>query len=443
MTHKNYLNNLKNKILSEEAKVGIIGLGFIGLSFVSAIGEYNFPIYGYDRSVSRIQNLKKEISYINLPFHNVFKLIRENQFIPSSEPEILKNADIILICVCSSLDKNRIPAPSTMQLAFQTVFQHLKKGQLIVLQSSTYPGMTEDEFLPILLKSNFKVGEDFFLGYAPEITNFGDAKYTFNNIPRIISGVTQSCLEAMKLFYRKISQNIEICSSPRIAEAAKLLQNTYRLVNISLINELKIMFDRMDIDVWEVIKAASKKPFGFTPFYPSSGIGGDCIPVDPLYLAWKARVTGGPTTLIRTAEEVNETIPYYVVEKTIQGLNKQNKAISGSKILVLGVGYKKDLNDIRQSPGIKILSILKKFQAIIYYHDPHVAEINDHINFPTLTLKSEIFDYEKLPLFDSVIIATDHTFYDWFKVIDRSKLIIDCFNVSDSIVADKNKIIKA
>lgn len=436
--------SLLNKIKSESAVVGVVGLGYIGLSITEAIGKKKFPLVGFDSNLKKINQLKKGENYLVPPVEGIGELIKSKQFKPSGDPSPLKSADIIIISVPTSLDSHNHPDFSSLEKAFDTVSNILKKGQLIVLQSSTFPGTTDKVLLPKLeQKSGLKAGKDFFLAYVPEISNPGDTNYNFCSIPRIVSGITDSCKEAAMAFYKKFGMQVSGCPSTKVAEAAKILQNTYRLVNISLINELKILLDRMDIDIWEVIKAASTKPFGFCPFFPGPGAGGDCIPVDPEYLAWSAALTDGPCTIIHQAEQVNEMIPYYIVEKTVEGLSSKNKAIKDANILVLGVAFKKDMNDIRQSGSIKILSILKKKQANVHYHDPYVSEINNLNKFPDLDMKSIPWDYKALKNYDAIVIGTDHSFYDWNKIVKESRLIIDTRNATSNVISGKNKIIKA
>ena len=435
---------LEKKIESREAVIGVIGLGYIGLSLLEAYGRAGFALRGYDYNVERMKKLNRKESYLNfLDLHLLFELQDQGRFKASSDPGVLDGVDILLISVPTTLDRYRIPDLTNLRSAFQTVNAHLKKDQLIILQSSTYPGTTQEELLPLLETSHLKVGVDFFLAHVPEVADIGNPHYDFNQIPRIVSGITPYCMKLAALLYQSLGCQTVPTSSPKIAEAAKLLQNTYRLVNISLINEMKMMFDKMHIDVWEVIEAASSKPFGFQPFYPGPGIGGDCIPVAPFYLVWKARATEGPTTLLEQSGHINEMVPMYVFNKILQGLNRKNKTLRGAKVLILGVGYKKDVNDIRESAALKILSLLKKMQAEIYYHDPYVPELADLPEFPHIHLKSTPLDYEGLSLYDMVVIVTDHSLYDWSKVVAHSELIVDTRNVLKDHPEVKYKVIKA
>lgn len=435
---------LLNKIASKKAVIGVIGLGYIGLSLLDAFGKAGFSLLGFDLNAKKMQMLKRKESYLNfVPMGELFALMDRKRFTPSSDPAILKDADVLVISVPTSLDRHRTPDLSNLRNAFQTVRTYLKKNQLIVLQSSTYPGTTQEELLPLLETSHFKVGKDFFLAHVPEVADIGNPDFSFAQVPRIVSGITPSCLKLAEFLYEQLGCKVVPAATTAVAEAAKLLQNGFRLVNISFINEMKIMFDHMGIDVWEVIAAAASKPFGFTPFSPGPGIGGDCIPIAPFYLVWKAKVTEGPSTLLEQAGHINETMPIYVFNKLIEGLNKQKKTLREAKILVLGVGYKKDVNDIRESPALKILSLLKKMQAKIHYHDPYVPELDSLPEYPHLHLKSIHLDYEKLGQYDAVVIATDHSSYDWTEVVTHSELVIDTRNVTENIKGAKKKVIKA
>lgn len=434
-------SSLESKINAYEATIGVVGMGFTGLTLLDAFGQKGFSLVGYDRDAKRVQMLKNKEPFYNFTATGLlFQLIDQKKFEPSSDPDILSKADVIIISVSTGLDSHHNPDFSPIRSAFETVAAHLNKGQLIIVQSTVYPGATEDELLPLLQKTGLKVGQDFFLANVPEISDPGQLDHPFSAIPRIIGGVTPACQKLAELLYKKVGCAVFGCSKPRISEAAKILQNTYRLVNISLINEMKIMFDRMGIDVWEVIKAASTKPFGFTPFYPSPGVGGDCIPVVSVYLTWKAREADGPTSLIDLAETINYSIPYYVVEKVIEGLAHRKLSIEGAKILVLGVGYKKDVNDLRESASLKILSLLKQKKAEIFYHDPYIEELPPLAKYPDLKMKSSPLD--QLHTYDAVVIATDHSTYDFAKIVKESRLVIDTRNVTADLPEAKNKVIK-
>lgn len=438
------VSELEEKIDASEAVIGVIGLGYIGLSLLDTFGRVGFTLRGFDKDPNRIEDLKNHINPTNyLDLGNLFHLMELEKFQMSTDDTILSDCDILIICVPTSLDEYRIPDLSCLRKAFQTVYKYSRPHQLIVLQSSTYPGSTEEELFPLLENKNLTVGKDYFLAHVPEVADIGNPNYDFADVPRIVSGMTPSCLSMVEKLYLKIGCRVVPCSSPKIAESAKLLQNTYRLINISFINEMKIMFDHMGIDIWEVIKVASSKPFGFVPFYPGPGVGGDCIPIDPFYLLWKAQLTNGPTTMIEQAGHINEAMPSYVVNKLIQALSAQNKSISGAKILFLGVTYKEDVNDLRSSPSLKVMAAAKNMRAEVYFHDPYVKEIKNLPQFDKIQLQSIEFAYDILPDYDAVVALVTHYFYDWEKILDQSKLVVDTKNVSEHYQGDHSKIFKA
>lgn len=436
---------LKKKIDGKTAKVGVIGMGYIGLSLLDAFGQAGFPLLAFDSNPQRVNMIKRGESYLNfLDLTTLFSLEELGHFHPSSNPAILDDADIIVISVSTSLDQYRVPDLTKLLASFKTVVNTLKKGLLIVLQSSTYPGTTEEDLLPLLEQTGLKVGVDFFLAHVPEVADIGNPKFSFTQVPRIVSGITPECQAMAKLLYEKIGCKTVPASSPSVAEAAKILQNAFRLINISFVNEMKILFDSMGIDVWEVIAAATSKPFGIMPFYPGPGIGGDCIPIVPFYLSWKAKSTDGPATMIEQAGRIESLMPMYVYNKIVQALNQHNKTVRQAKILILGVAYKKNVNDIRESPGIKLITLLKKNQAAVEYHDPHVKSIQgDFCDGMHIHMKSIEFDYDVLHLYDAVVIVTDHSYYDWEKIVANSQLIIDCRNATASVKGHKKKIFKA
>jgi len=435
---------LNDKIKAKQATVGVIGLGYIGLSLLEAFGQKGFSLIGHDHDEKRVGMLKKGEAYYNfLPSSRFYPWIQSGQFTVSTDPSVLEKADVIIVSVSTSLDRHRLPNISSIHKAFETLSKHIKKGQLIVLQSTTYPGTTEKEIIPLLEKSNLKVGKDYSLAYVPEISDPGNSEYVFTKVPRIIGGITPTCLELASALYQSIGCTTVPCSSTQVAEAAKILQNTYRLVNISLINEMKIMFDRMNIDVWEVIEAAATKPFGYEAFYPGPGVGGDCIPVVPAFLSWEAQETDGPTSIMDLAGSVNVSIPYYVVSKVGEILNQHQKSFSESKILVLGVGYKKDLNDIRESASLKLIHLLQQKSPNVSYHDPYVPHVSGVPLYPDMNLNSIELSSESLSEYDVVVIATDHTSYDWTQIAEKSQLIVDTHNVMKGIEAAKGKTIKA
>lgn len=435
---------LATKISSYQAKIATIGLGYTGLSLLEAFGIKGFPLIAYDYNKKKVENLQKgEASYNFTSLSHFSSWIRDNKCSISSDPSILEEADVIIICTSTSLDDHQIPDTNAIQSVFSTVSHYLKPGKLIILQSTIYPGATEDDLLPLLSKNHLTVGKDFFLAYVPEISDPGNPNYSLTTIPRIISGVTPSCLKMTGLLYQTIDCPIFFCSSTKIAEAAKLLQNTYRLINISFINEMKISFNQMGIDIWEVIEAASMKPFGFTPFYPSLGIGGECIPVVPAYLSWKAKEINGPTSLIDISMKINRLTPSYVVEKIGDALNTRKKNFKEAKILVLGIAYKKEVNDLRESASLTLISLLQKKLALVDYHDPYIKKIYSPRHYQDIKLTSIDFTPKTLSSYDAVIIATDHSFYNWNEIALYSNLIIDTRNVMAHIPSASGKTFKA
>ncbi len=430
--------SLEEKIASHQATIGVIGMGYIGLSLLEVFGSKGFPLVGYDSNTERVDKLNECVCPMNfINIDSLFDHLKAGKFEPSSDPTVLKKADVLVISVPTSLDDHSVPDFSSLRKAFRTVSSLIKKDLLIILQSTTYPGTTVEELLPLLEKSGLTVGEDFFLAYAPEISDPGNLDYRFADVPRLVSGVTERCLNLIDSLYRNIGCEVVHCSGPNVAEAAKIFQNTYRLINISFVNEMKMMFDRMGMDVWEVINAASSKPFGFTPFYPSRGVGGDCIPVDPVYLIWKAKSTQGPTSLIEIAENINEMMPHFVVEKVVSSLNHVGKSMKDAKVLLLGVGFKKDVDSLQQSASLKILSLLKSHEADVSYQDPLVDELHG------LKMKSVPLDYPSFSNYDAIVIATDHSVYDWKQIVQHSSLIIDTCNATAQIPDAKEKVVKA
>ena len=434
------MNKLKEKIINGGLVLGVIGLGCVGLSLLEVFSKSGYTLKGYDRDPNRVNCLnRKENPFFNYPLENFFNSFEKNNVELSSEDSVLNDCDVLIISVPTPLDEYHNPNLSCIRSAFNTVAKYKKNQQLIILQSTTYPGTTMEELLPELQTENYVVGKDFYLSYVPEIVDPGNIQFSLTQIPRIVSGATENCLKIVETLYKKIGCKVIPCSTPAIAESAKLLQNSFRLVNISFINELKIMFDRMGIDIWEVLDVASSKPFGFVPFYPGPGVGGDCIPVDPFYLSWKGRKTNGPSSMLEQAGYVNHKMPDYVVEKTLFGLNKHCKCIAKSKILILGVTYKKDINIVHYSPAYKIIEKFLDMNGHVDFHDPLV----DKITVEMRTLKSVDFDYKILEDYDATLILVDHSYYDWVKVVNHSHLVIDTRNVTKNIKTNNDKIFKA
>ncbi len=432
---------LEKKIESREAHIAIIGLGYVGLPLVKTFLSSGFSVTGFDVDSKKVKMLNRGESYIkHVPAKEIKYSIRKNEFQATTDFSNLNKVDVIIICVPTPLDSHNNPDLSFVLNTTEVVAKNLRKGQLIVLESTTYPGTTEEEMLPILGTKGWKVGEDYYLAYSPERENPGDKVYTTAKIPKIVGGVTGNCRRIAKTLYDQVVVKTISISSPRAAEATKLLENIFRSVNIALVNEMKMIFDRMGIDIWEVVKAASTKPFGFMPFFPGPGYGGHCIPVDPFYLAWKAKEVDYPTRFIELAGEINTLMPYYVVSKTVEALNERGKSIHGAKILILGISYKEDIDDQRESPSLKIISLFKKKGAKVSYNDPYVPQSLGHRDYPGLVLKSVALSEKRLKGSDAVIISTAHTVYDYNWIVKNSHLVIDTRN---AVKKKRKNVVKA
>lgn len=416
---------LKNRIMQKKAAIGVIGLGYVGLPLAVEFGKAGFHVVGVDLDEEKIKEINKGGSYIpDIGNKNIKKLIDEQRLIATSNYEVLKDLDAVIICVPTPLTKTKEPNLSHVISASNEIAKHLRKDQLIVLESTTYPGTTEEVVLPILESTCLTVGKDIYLAYSPERIDPGNKKYSIKEIPKVIGGVTEKCAEVASALYGQIIEKIVLVSSLKAAEMTKLLENIFRNVNIALVNELAMLCDRMGISVWEVIEAASTKPYGFMPFYPGPGVGGHCIPIDPFYLSWKAKEHDFRTRFIELAGEVNENMPYYIVQKIADVLNNAQKSIKSSNILVLGVAYKKDINDVRMSPALKLIELLQEKGANVFYNDPYVPIINISGN----TLKSVPLEKHLLDKIDCVVITTDHSCYDYKWMFENSKLILDTKN---------------
>lgn len=434
-------SDLEKKIKKREARIGIIGLGYVGLPLVKTFLNKGFKVIGFDTDDRKVALLNQGKSYIkHVTGKDLKPFLLKKIFQATKDFRTLADVDVIIICVPTPLDAHKNPDLSFVLKTTRVISENLRKGQLIVLESTTYPGTTEEEMLPILEEGGREVGRDFHLAYSPERENPGDKVYTTSKIPKIVGGVTPSCKRITKALYDQIVVKTIPVSSPRVAEASKLLENIFRSVNIALVNEMKMIFERMDIDIWEVVEAASTKPFGFMPFFPGPGYGGHCIPVDPFYLAWKAKEVDYPTKFIELAGEINTLMPYYVVSKTIEALNERGKSIKGARILVLGIAYKKDIDDQRESPSLKIISLLQKKGAIVSYNDPYVPQSFGHRDYPGLKLKSVRLSEKKLKEFNAVVIATDHSRYDYEWIVKNSFLVIDTRN---AIKKRRKNVVKA
>jgi len=433
---------LISKIKDRTAAIGIIGLGYVGLPLMIRFGEEGFRIIGFDVDDNKVERLNSGESYIkHIPSETIKQLRGNDTFHATSDYAKLREVDSILICVPTPLNNRREPDVSYIENTSDEIARYLREGQLIVLESTTYPGTTREILLPKFEKQGFTVGKDFFLVFSPEREDPGNPTYSTKDIPKIVGGITPACTEAGKTLYEQIIDRVIAVSTPEIAEFTKLLENIFRAVNIALVNELKMLADRMGVDIWEVIAAASTKPFGFMPFYPGPGLGGHCIPIDPFYLSWKARELNFNTHFIELAGEVNTAMPEYVVAKIADALNQQGKSLKNARILILGVAYKKDTDDIRESPGVEIINILKNKGARVDYHDPHIPTFSGMRRYPHLALKRVELTEEKLQEYDCAVIITDHSDYNYEWIVEHSNLIVDTRNATGKI--RNKKIIKA
>lgn len=422
----NYFSGLKKSLKSKKAKIAVVGLGYVGLPLAHAFAEKGLSVTGVDVDSGRVKSILSGKSYIaDLSSSDLKKRVKSKKLTASTDFDVLGKADAVIVCVPTPLNRFKDPDISFIVSVTEAIARRLRKGQLIVLESTTYPGTTEEIILPALAKSGFKAGRDFFLCFSPERIDPANPNFKTQNIPKVVGGVTRECTELGALLYAHITPKVVRVSSPRTAEMAKLLENTFRIVNIGLINELAIAAKNLKVNIWEVIEAAKTKPFGFMPFYPGPGVGGHCIGVDPIYLSWKARSLGSELNFIELARRINTEMPHHVVSQSVYALNQYaHKAISRSKVLLLGVTYKKDVADIRESPALDILLQLNQLGAQVSFHDPFVPSMS-HEN---LDLISKPLTPAVLREYDLVILTTDHTSFKYSVILKHSRLIYDTRN---------------
>jgi UDP-N-acetyl-D-glucosamine dehydrogenase len=423
-----------SKIKNKTALIGIIGMGYVGLPLAMEFARKGFQVVGFDTDINKVNDLNKKRNYIkHLDFAN---LPERNLISATNDMYKLMDMDVVLICVPTPLNKNREPDLKYVIEAAKNISTYFKRGQLISLESTTYPGTTEEVIYPLLSEFNhLRAGEDYFLAYSPEREDPGNKHFNVKNTPKIVGGMTKGCLEVATLLYQQIVNDVVPVSSLKVAEMTKILENTYRCVNIALVNELKMICDKMGIDIFEVIEAAKTKPFGFNAFYPGPGLGGHCIPIDPFYLTWKAKEYDVYTKFIELAGEINAQMPEYVVKRTMEELNDRGKTLKDSKILILGMAYKKDIDDDRETPAVKIIDLLIKRGAEVDYNDPFITYFIGGRHYPHIKIESINLSYETIKNYDCVILVTDHTDYStdvYLKdIILSSNLIIDTRNVFD------------
>ncbi|MEI8175569.1 MAG: nucleotide sugar dehydrogenase [Candidatus Omnitrophota bacterium] len=423
---------LKEKIKQKKAKIGVIGLGYVGLPLGVEFAKKGFEVTGIDLDRSRVDAINAKKSYIlDVPAEEVRAIVNAGLFTATDDYACVRKLDAIIICVPTPLRKTREPDISYIISAAERIARHGKKGQLIILESTTYPGTTDEVVLPILEKSGLKLDRDVFLAFSPERVDPGNVKFKTRDITKIVGGVTAKSSELAKLLYGQIIKDVRAVSSAKAAEMVKLLENTFRSVNIGLVNEIAVMSNKLGINVWEVIEAAKTKPFGFMPFYPGPGLGGHCIPIDPLYLSWKARIHGFEARFIELADVVNSAMPEYVVKRAGEILNRVKKPISGSRILLVGMSYKKDVNDTRESPAIEVVRLLEKEGAKVAYFDPYVPSIKiDGMAYKSAPWASKTFKDQ-----DCVIVVTDHSSVDYEEILKNAKVVFDTRNVYKDISA--------
>lgn len=434
---------LLDKITTKTATIGVVGLGYVGLPLVKAVHDAGYPVIGFDVDKSKIDLLARGHSYLkHLGDDFAQSLYKSGRFKPTTTERDLAQADIIILCVPTPLGKHREPDLSYVIKSTELVARVLRRGQLVVLESTTYPGTTRQDMLPILEAAGLKCGSDFFLAYSPEREDPGRAGVSTSQIPKLVGGVDEKSTELAMQFYTRVIERVFRVDSAEVAEAAKLLENIYRAVNIALVNELKIIFDRLGIDIWQVVAAASTKPFGFQAFYPGPGLGGHCIPIDPFYLTWKAKETGYATKFIELAGEINSQMPAYVVTKVAQALNERTRSLKGSRILILGIAYKPNVDDVRESPAAEIIEQLIHAGAEISYHDPHVLQFPEMRKYD-IDLESVPLSADNVSSVDCVLIVTDHADVDYQLVADHASLVVDTRNAMARVTNPKAHIYKA
>ncbi len=428
------MSSLKQKIDKKSAHIGVIGLGYVGLPLAVEFAQKGFSVSGFEVDLHKVTQINKGQSYIIDVASDIIKpLVKKDLFKATTDFQRLKEMDVIIICVPTPLRKSKDPDISYILSALEKVENSLRKNQLIILESTTYPGTTKEMMLPKLEGTGLKVGKDFFLAFSPERVDPGNNQYKIKNTPKIVGGITRPCTQIAKLLYSQIVEKVVPVSSTESAEHVKLLENTFRAVNIGLVNDVALMCDRLKLDTWEVIDAAATKPFGFMPFYPGPGIGGHCIPLDPHYLSWKLKTLNFYSRFIELAGEINSSMPEYLVQKIQDTLNDKGKSVRNSKILVLGVAYKKDVGDVRESPALDVIELLHKKGASLNFHDPYVKKIQiNHLSLQSIPLSDK-----NLKKQDCIVITTHHSCFDIASIVTRSKLVIDSRNATKGIINPK------
>lgn len=431
MIYMSLKQDLLTRLNDRTATVGIVGLGYVGLPLAVEFAAVGFNVVGVDVTQAKVEQINRGESYIpDIPTERLQPLVETGKLRASTSYEALRTADVISICVPTPLRQTKDPDMSYVMQAVEGVATICHEGLLLVLESTTYPGTTDEIIVPLLQKNGFVIGENVFVAFSPERIDPGNKKYGVHNTPKVVGGVTANCTEVAAAYYGTAVENVVQVTSPAAAEMVKLLENTFRAVNIGLVNEMALICDKLDIDVWEVIRAASSKPFGFMPFYPGPGLGGHCIPIDPLYLSWKLKTLNYNARFIELASEINTSMPEVVVTKVADALNDDCKSVRGSNVVVLGVAYKKDIDDVRESPALDVISLLQHRGANVSYHDPYVPKVRLEDDE---TMSSSPYSEALLQNADCVVIVTDHSSYNWQQVADRSKLVVDTRNALGNI----------
>jgi len=432
------MQTLEKKLKDRKARIAVIGLGYIGLPLAVEKARAGFKVIGIERKKRRVDMVNRGENYIpDVIDAELEKIVREGKLGATQGFEVISEVDVVCICVPTPLTKNKEPNIGYIEDVTEHLIPYFHKGQLIVLESTTYPGTTEEVILPKLQRNGLKVGEDFYLAYSPERIDPGNKKYRMNNISKVVGGVTKKCTYLARTLYEQVvKEKVYSVSSPRVAETEKLLENVFRNVNIALVNEMTVLCNRMGINIWEVIEAAKTKPYGFMPFYPGPGVGGHCIPIDPFYLSWRAKEYDFNTRFIELAGEINDQMPYYVVERMTRILNEHKRCLNGAKILILGITYKKDIGDLRESPALKIIELLEKQGANIFYHDPYISSfLLGGKQYSSVKLSDDFIEKT-----DIIVITTDHSSYDYEKITKKANLIFDTRNATRDVKDNREKI---
>jgi UDP-N-acetyl-D-glucosamine dehydrogenase len=434
----NHAQRLGDTLESRTAKVTVVGLGYVGLSLAVGLGRAGFAVRGIEVDPERVSLVNAGVSYIgDVADQDLRALVTAGRLAATATADGVGDADVIVICVPTPLRKTKEPDISFILSALESLLPSLRPGQLLVLESTTYPGTTEEVLQPQLEAKGFVLGQDFFLAFSPERVDPGNTTFTTENIPKVVGGVTRACTELAAALYGKVTRHVHRVSSPRVAETAKLLENTFRSVNIALANELAQACRAIDVNPWEVIEAAATKPFGFMPFYPGPGTGGHCIPLDPLYLSWRVRLNGFETRFIALADEINRSMPRHVVSIVIDGLNNRGRALRGADVLVLGVTYKRDVGDVRESPALEIIRMLEDKGARVQFADPYVPQLD----LGDAKLASVPVTAEALRAADCVVIVTDHQAFDYPLVAREAPLVVDVRNALRGVPEHRDKVV--